>query len=145
MEVSIFSTTIVNKVYKESAILIAAFLGGPLAAGYLMAENFMQLGEPQNVKKTWLWSIVGFIVTTIHALAPYSSSRLLYNLIYLWLVDLLIKRYQSTQIIAHIKAGGALFTTGRSVIVGIVWSIVSFAMTLFCMIILNAFGIVREF
>src|SRR4051812_27203146 len=69
MDVPLFPTTITNKVYKESAILIATLFGGPLVAGYLMAENFKQLGEPHKVKKTWLWTIVCLIAILIHAFA----------------------------------------------------------------------------
>ena len=40
-----------QKIYKNRAIEIATFLGGPLVAGYLIAENFKAFNEPDKSKK----------------------------------------------------------------------------------------------
>ncbi|MEJ5055640.1 hypothetical protein [Sphingobacterium sp. MYb382] len=34
------------KIYSDSAITLGTFLGGPLAAGYMMAANFKAFNQP---------------------------------------------------------------------------------------------------
>jgi hypothetical protein len=49
------------KLYKENAIFGATFLGGPLVAGYLAAENFKQLGQPGKARTAWIIAILSTI------------------------------------------------------------------------------------
>ncbi|HEY9833594.1 MAG TPA: hypothetical protein V6D26_23785, partial [Stenomitos sp.] len=49
-------------IYKDRAIWVGAFLGGPLAAGYLIAENFKAFNEFDKAKKTWNYAIIATIV-----------------------------------------------------------------------------------
>jgi hypothetical protein len=48
------------KLYKENAIVGATFLGGPLVAGYLAAENFKQLEQPAKARTAWIIAILFF-------------------------------------------------------------------------------------
>jgi hypothetical protein len=41
------------KLYKDKAIWIGTFIGGPLVAGYLIAENYKKLGQDKNASKSW--------------------------------------------------------------------------------------------
>ena len=38
------------KFYSIVQILISTFIGGPLAAGYLMSENFKRLGKNKSAR-----------------------------------------------------------------------------------------------
>ncbi len=60
-ENQIENTTKNIKLYSSKAISGATFLGGPLAAGYLISENFKALNKPDDGKK----SLIIGIVTTI--------------------------------------------------------------------------------
>lgn len=51
-----------KKIYKDKAIWVGTFLGGPLVAGYFIAENFKVFGEYGKAKKTWIYAIL----TTIY-------------------------------------------------------------------------------
>jgi len=42
-----------GKVYRDKTIYVGTFLGGPLVAGYLIAQNFKTFNEQDNIKKTW--------------------------------------------------------------------------------------------
>ncbi len=42
-----------KRVYKTNMIYLGSWLGGPLVAGYLIAENFKAFGEFSKAKKTW--------------------------------------------------------------------------------------------
>lgn len=50
------------KLYSNNAISIATFLGGPLAAGYLIGKNFKALDKPDEARKS---IILGVVVTII--------------------------------------------------------------------------------
>ncbi|NQZ42837.1 MAG: hypothetical protein HRT65_00875 [Flavobacteriaceae bacterium] len=56
------NTTKDLKLYSTKAIGGATFLGGPLAAGYMIGENFKALEQPQAAKKS-LW--IGVLSTVI--------------------------------------------------------------------------------
>src|SRR6266487_6381979 len=51
-----------GKIYKDRAIYVGTFLGGPLVAGYLIAENFKIFSEPDRAKKTWIYAIIATVV-----------------------------------------------------------------------------------
>ncbi|ARV08983.1 hypothetical protein BTO05_04800 [Winogradskyella sp. PC-19] len=51
-----------KKLYKTKSITLATFFGGPLAAGYLIGENFKALGERDKGLKS---KIIGVIATLI--------------------------------------------------------------------------------
>jgi len=57
-----FENTPTSKIYKEKAVLVATFLGGPIVSGYLFSENFKALGLESKVKKTWLITIIVTII-----------------------------------------------------------------------------------
>lgn len=131
METQLLSTTVPNRVYKESAIQVGTFLGGPLVAGYLIATNFKQLGEEEKVKKTWLWTIIGFITYIVIAvIVPDSVPAFAFNIVATVIIGVLVQQFQSTQIKAHIAAGGALYTTKRAALIGICVGLVFLALVL---------------
>ncbi|PTX63506.1 hypothetical protein C8N46_101106 [Kordia periserrulae] len=50
-----------SELYTKQAISIATFIGGPLAAGYLIRENFLAIDEPKKGKNVFIISIVATI------------------------------------------------------------------------------------
>jgi H+/Cl- antiporter ClcA len=54
-----------KKIYGIKSIWFASFLGGPLTAAYLFAENFKTFNEQEKVKKTWLYGIIALIILII--------------------------------------------------------------------------------
>jgi hypothetical protein len=61
-ENQIENTTENIKLYSSKAISGATFLGGPLAAGYLISENFKALNKPDDGRKSF---IIGIVTTII--------------------------------------------------------------------------------
>ena len=51
-----------GKIYKQRAISIATFFGGPLATGYMAAANFKALGEPGKIRATWIWTLLATVI-----------------------------------------------------------------------------------
>jgi len=42
------------KLYSQKSIGIATFIGGPIAAGYLVMKNFIELDKPDDGKKAFI-------------------------------------------------------------------------------------------
>jgi len=123
MEENVLSMPPEFKLYSDRAVYVGTFIGGPLVAGYLAAENFKQLGEQDKVKYAWLIAIAAtIIIFAAIFLIPGIENvpRLVIPLAYTLVAQLLIKRYQGDAIKAHIEKGGALYSVWRSVLVGII-------------------------
>lgn len=123
METPLFSPVITNKVHKESAIQVAAFLGGPLVAGYLVAHNFRQLGEPGKVKKTWLVAVAVFMVLVALAIiVPQSVPSVVFAVANVGVVQLFVQRFQSAKLKEHLEAGGSAYRFRRAIIISLAFT-----------------------
>ena len=112
------------KLYKDRAIYIGTFIGGPLTAGYLIAENYRQLGEKGKIWKTWVIAAVFTILTFIVAFLIPAASKIpsiLFPLLYAGLTSLVVKRLQGDQIRAHAGNNGEFYTTWRGAVVGLIF------------------------
>jgi heme/copper-type cytochrome/quinol oxidase subunit 4 len=125
MQEDILSPLVTKKVYSENAIRIGTFLGGPLVTGYLMAENYKQLGETSKVKLTWILSILATIVVfTIAFLLPTNTQTRIIPIIYSAAAFYLVKNLQGNQIKAHLENGGQTYSAWRAVLVGVICLVV---------------------
>lgn len=128
------------KLYKKRAISVATFLCGPLAAGYLIAENFKQLGQPGMARKTWL-CVIGFTVIIFGALIFLINADKVPNylvpVIYTAITSALVKRYQGPQINSHEEKSGQFYSAGRVVLVAIIGAAVLFGLIMGVMVLLN--------
>jgi hypothetical protein len=111
------------KLYNDRAIFIGTFLGGPLAAGYLLAENYRHLGERSNARKTWLFTILGFLlIFGIAFLTPASGNSMGYLLpiLYSYIASYLAKRLQGDLVKLHLQKMGVLYSNWRAVVVALI-------------------------
>jgi hypothetical protein len=53
------------KLYSQKSIGIATFIGGPIAAGYLVMKNFIELDKPDDGKKAFIIGVLSTIVLYI--------------------------------------------------------------------------------
>jgi hypothetical protein len=123
------STDTPQKIYNNRAIWIGTFLGGPLAAGYLIAENYKAFNESDKVKKTWFYTIISTVLVLGIAFSIPDSAKIpnqLLPFIYTSIAYYLIQYLQGEKIAAYISAGGRLFSWGRTVIVGIIGLAITF-------------------
>ena len=98
-----------RKIYKERAIWLGTFFGGPLAAGYIIAENFKAFDRPDNAKKTWLCTILATIIIFAGIFSIPEDIQIpnqLIPLIYTGIAILILRYYQGKQIQSHFKSGG---------------------------------------
>jgi hypothetical protein len=120
----------VFKLYKDRAIYIGTFLGGPIVGGYLAAENFKQLGQTEKARMTWIISIAAFILILAAAFLLPAMPKVpnyIIPIIYAAIARILAKKYQGDAINQHIETGGLTFSTWRAVWIGLVGTVVLIA------------------
>ena len=101
-----------GKIFKDKAFWVATLLGGPLVAGYLFAENFKTLGQPEKVKPTWILAIIttivlfgGVFLIPENINIPNQIIPIAYSAIALGL----FKKYQEEKANEYIKFGGLTY------------------------------------
>ena len=110
------------KLYKERAVYAGTLLGGPLIGGYLIAENFKQLGEQEKARKTWLYAILATVAILAAALFIPGIERIprfIIPLAYSLGAMNLVKHYQGAAIKAHVDSGGQTYSPIRVALIGL--------------------------
>lgn len=125
MEENIFPDRPTCKLHTENAIRVATFLGGPLVAGYLIANNYKELGETEKVRTTWIVTAIATLAIFVIAyFLPDSLPRPILPLAYTVGVYYLVQNLQGAKIKAHIAAGGQMWSIWNAVLAGVVGLIV---------------------
>ncbi len=111
--------------YSQRAIWIATFLGGPLAAGYLIRENFKAMGKPEKGNKALIIGIVATIVLFVGIFMIPDSvidkiPPMLIPLTYLGIVYVIVERTQGTVLNQHKENDNAFFSWWRATGIGVV-------------------------
>jgi hypothetical protein len=119
IEKSVFEEIPTEKIYSEKAIRLGTFLGGPLVAGYFMAENFKVFGDFNKVRNTWIITILSTLI--IFGLIP----NVIFPLIYMGIAAYLTKTYQEKNILQHTQNGGEFFSGWRIAGISIIGCIVT--------------------
>ncbi len=112
-----------RKIYKDRAIWVGTFLGGPLAAGYLIAENFKAFNDKDKAKKTWIYAIIATVVVFGGVFLIPENVKIpnqIIPLIYTAIAYYLVQHYQGQNISAHLNSGGQLFGWWRTIAVGLI-------------------------
>ena len=118
-----------NKVFKNKAISMGTFLGGPLVAGYFFAENFKAINEPEKVTKTWIITILATIaIFSIAFMIPLDSKfpNQLIPIIYTGIAYILFQNFQEKKVQEKVETGAEYHSWGR--VIGV--SILSLVITL---------------
>src|SRR5258705_6981209 len=127
------------KLYSETAVRAATFFGGPLIAGYLIAENFKLLGHPEKAKATWLYAIGASIVILGGVfLIPGTANipNYIIPLAYAWGASLIVHQTQGNELKKHIETGGQLFSFWRIAGISLVGLVIT-AGILFMLVLLT--------
>ncbi len=118
-----------GKLYEDKAIYIGTFLGGPLVATYMLADNYKTLGKPEKATKVWIIGVVSVIILfTLMLSVPddLQIPNLLVPAIMAGIVYFIVKATQAEEIKNHIVAGGEIYGWGRNVVVAIIGIILTF-------------------
>lgn len=117
-----------KKIYNDRAIWAGTFLGGPLVAGYLIAENFKVFNEHDNAKRTWIYAIIATVIIFGGVfLIPNTDKipRQLIPFIYTAIAYFLVQHYQGTKINSHINSGGQTYNWWKAIGVGLIGTIIT--------------------
>jgi hypothetical protein len=119
--------------YSERSINIATFLGTPVAAGFLIRRNFINLGNETYGKHTLFISIAFTIILFIliilipeHIIDKIPNA--LFPGIYTLIVWFVVNRYQGEALKNHKKEGGSFYSAWKAAGVGLIASVVLVAM-----------------
>jgi L-lactate permease len=123
IEKSVFEEIPTEKIYTEKAITVGTFLGGPLVAGYFMAENFKVFGDFDKARKTWIITILAtlFIFGLIFLIPEnINIPNMIFPIIYMGIAAYFTKKYQEKQINTHIENGGEHYNWWRTLLISII-------------------------
>ena len=107
--------------------MIGTFFGGPLIAGYLIAENFKVFDEKDRAKKVLIYSIILTVLIFGSLLIfPFSDKipNFVIPLISLSLANFIFQIYQESKIKVHLTKGGQAYNLWRSVGIGFIGTII---------------------
>ena len=129
-----------KRIYKDRAIWVATYLGGPLVAGYLISENFKAFNEIDKAKKTWIYTIIVTIIIfggffSIPEGILESVPRYFIPLIYTAIAYFLVEHFQGKNISAFIALEGKTFGWLR--VIGI--SLIGLAITFILLFVFFTF------
>jgi hypothetical protein len=130
-EDNILQVTTIAPIYNAMHVRLGTFLGGPLIAGYFIAENYKVFGDYGKAKAAWIYAIAATIVIfggvflipeTVHI------PNYVIPIAYCWIAFYLTQHFQGEQINMHAKTGEGLFGWGRVILIGLIGLAVTVAL-----------------
>jgi hypothetical protein len=115
------------KIYRNRTIEVGTFLGGPLVAGYMAAENFRKLEQASKVKTTWIMAVSATVLIFAAIILVPNMDKVpsyIIPIFYTLITRYLIQKYQGDEIKKHVDAGGPTFSSWRAVWMGLVGAVV---------------------
>jgi len=124
------------KFYSQKAIVIATFIGTPLAAGYLIRENYLSLNKPDEGKNSFIIGLISTVLLfVVIFMIPESIMDKVPNsilpAIYTGIVYLIVQKLQGTILNQHKENGSEFYSGWKSAGIGFLSSII---------LIIGAFG-----
>jgi len=130
IEPATYEEVTTKKIYKDQAIRVATFLGGPLVAGYLIAENYKAFNELEKVKMTWVYTVVATVIIfggVFFIPDSVNIPKIIIPLIYSWVTFYIVQSFQGAQMKTHMEQGGETFSWGRTLLIGLIGAVVTLA------------------
>jgi len=133
-----------EKFYTLNQIMIATVLGGPIAGGYLMYQNYNKIGEEEGAKSIIIWSMVCtyFLFGTL-ILLPESITAYIPRMVIPWMngaiAYYIAKKYQYDFLNEHEVQHGSFYKVWRSLWLGIVCALVTVIMIIPLVFFLSPF------
>lgn len=101
------------KIYKPAIIGACTFLGGPLAAAYMISENFFAFGQRRNFWLTWLLTLLWMIIFSfLNFLLESWGIQLSVLILFLYAgaATLIASRLQAEDLLRHAQSNGEYFS-----------------------------------
>lgn len=121
--------------YSQKAIGIATFLGGPLAAGYLIRENYLSLNKPDEAKNSLLIGIISTVLLfTGVFMVPDSIMDKVPNqiipAIYTGIILFIVAKTQGNILFEHKENGNGFYSKWKATGIGFISAIVTLVVIL---------------
>ena len=121
-----------KKFFNERAITLATFIGGPIAAGYILKKNYEVLNQKDHAKCSLLLSILfTFIILLIPYFMPEDIDvkipKHIYILIYTTIIYFIFKIFQGKIIKEHEEAGGEFESYWKAAGIGGISLLITFS------------------
>lgn len=115
--------------YSQRAISIATYIGGPLAAGILARQNFINLGKEELGKKALIISIVSTILlfVVIFSIPENLIDKIpsaVIPLVYTAIIYLIIEKTQGVEIKEHKSNNHPFYSAWKAVGIGAISSVI---------------------
>lgn len=112
-----------TRFYSQRAIMIATYFGGPLAAGYLARQNFINLGKEKYGKYSMIIGIIStiLIVAGIFSIPENIIDKIpnvLIPAIYTGIIYLVIEKFQGKELKEHQNLNGEFYSAWKAVRIG---------------------------
>jgi hypothetical protein len=110
-------------IYNANHVRLGTFLGGPLIAGYFIAQNYKIFGEYGKAKAAWIYAIAATIIIFGGVfLIPETANvpNYIIPIAYCWIAFYLTQHFQGDQISAYAATGQGFFGWGRVVLIGFI-------------------------
>ncbi|GGH01743.1 hypothetical protein GCM10007415_42340 [Parapedobacter pyrenivorans] len=117
-----------ERIYRDKELALASFLGGPLAIGYLIAENFKVFEQRDKVRITWIATLLSTVVIFASPFLVPALEKIpnfIVPLVYTTIAYALVNRFQGERIEAHIDAGGEVHSWKRTIGVGLIGLVIT--------------------
>lgn len=117
------------KFYSQKAIGIATLIGGPLAAGYLIRENYLSLNKPDEAKKSLIIGIISTILLSIvifmipESIMEKVPSHIL-PVIYIAVIYQIVKKNHGTILNQHKENGNEFYSGWKAAGIGFISAII---------------------
>jgi hypothetical protein len=111
--------------YSQTAIGMATFIGGPMAAGYLIRENFLSLDQPDKGKKSLIIGIISTVLLfTGIFIIPESIMDKVPNqilpAIYTGIIYLIVEKIHGTILNQHKENGNEFYSGWKAAGIGFI-------------------------
>ncbi|WP_179337638.1 hypothetical protein [Winogradskyella ludwigii] len=132
------------KFYSQKAIGIATFIGGPLAAGYLIRENYLSLGKPDEGNKSLIIGIIATVLlfTGIFMIPESIMEKVpsqIIPIIYTGIIYLIVNKIHGTILDEHKENGNEFYSGWKAAGVGVV-SLIILLIGIFAYVFLSPEG-----
>lgn len=120
------------KLYSLKSINFATFFGGPIAAGFLVRQNYLALDEPEKAKNSFL---IGIISTILLFVGIFSIPEEIINkipnavipLIYTGIIAKVVDSKQGEVLKKHSEEENEFYSGWRATGIGLLFSLIIFA------------------
>ena len=113
------------KFYSQKSIGIATFLGGPIAAGYLLRENYLALNKPDEAKKAFVYGLLStvFVFGIIFIMPERIIDKVpnqIIPIIYTAIIYYIVEKTQGETLKLHKEFGNEFYSGWNAARVGFV-------------------------